>query len=151
MDENEYREVYKAFNRDRCVFEKAINNRRCDCELKERKLIATREAVGCQSASAAALCTEFLNTMRQKARFSLKVITVDGPMPHNKELQVQAGGCLQLQGLVLDGYDEATTASNIHGIVTAALERYGSLEHFPYSEIVQGIVKYKSREKRKRR
>lgn len=151
MDENEYRAVYKEFNSDRCVFEKALNNRRCDCELKDRKLIATREAVGCKSRPALANCTEFLNTMRQNARFSLRVVTVNGPMPHNKELQVQAGGCLQLQKILFPDREDRKKAENIFEIVDAALERYDSIDNFPYSEIVQGIVKYKSREKRKRR
>ncbi len=159
MDEDEYRAVYKAVNNNRCVFEKALNNRRCDCEKKERKLIATREAVGCQSPTALSRCTEFLNTMRQKARFSLRVVTIEGPMPHNKELQVQAGGCLQLQKILFPEqkiapadslHKQPEKAANIFAIVNTALAQYGSIEQFPYSEIVQGIVHYKSRPKRKR-
>ncbi len=159
MDEDAYREVYKEVNSNRCVFEKAINNRRCDCEKKIRKLIATREAIGCQSLVDLAYCTEFLDTMRKKARFSLRVVTIDGPMPHNKELQVQAGGCLQLQKILFPEeaavcadtvYEQSPAATNIYAIVNAALKKYGRIEQFPYGEIVQGIVNYKSRKKRKR-
>lgn len=174
MDEDAYREVYKEVNSSRCVFEKAINNRRCDCEKKDRKLIATREAIGCQSREALNRCSEFLDTMRKNARFALKVVTVDGPMPHNKELQVQAGGCLQLQKILFPNQSEVTTSStsthstlgntsqtsttydqtpatgNIFALVTEALKQYQQIDQFPYSEIVQGIVTYKSRKKRKR-
>ena len=150
MDEDAYRAVYNAVNSDRCVFEKALNNRRCDCEKKDRKLIATREAVGCLSKSALANCTRFLNTMRQSARFSLKVIMVEGPMPHNKELQVQAGGCLQLEKILFPDREDNKHAENIYELVDTALKQYGNIDSLPYSEIVQGIVKYQSRKKRNR-
>ena len=150
MDEDAYRDIYNTVNSDRCVFEKAITNQRCRCEMKDPKLIATREAVGCLSKAALNNCTTFLNVMRQNARFSLKVITIEGPMPHNKELQVQAGGCLQLDKLLFVEHQENKQAENVYQIVNAALQEFGSIDQFPYSEIVQGIVKYKSRKKRKR-
>jgi len=88
MDEETFKKTYKELNPNRCIFEKSITNRRCDCQLKRRFIIATRECIACQSEIAMARCTRVLNSMRNNARFSLKVITVDGPMPHNKELQV---------------------------------------------------------------
>ncbi len=151
MDEDVYRDVYNTVNSDRCVFEKAITNRRCACEKQVRMNIATREAVGCKSKSALTTCTQFLNTMRQNARFSLKVITIEGPMPHNKELQVQAGGCLQLEKVLFPDREANQQAENIYEIVNEALQTYGSVENLPYSEMVQGIVKYVSRKKRKRK
>ncbi|CAA6818542.1 MAG: Unknown protein [uncultured Thiotrichaceae bacterium] len=149
MDENEYRAVYNEVNPNRCVFEKAINNRRCDCEKKQRFLIATREGVGCQSESAAENCTQFLNIMRKNARFSLRVVTVEGPMPHNKELQVQAGGTIALRNILLS--DEKDQDVNIYQVVDQALKKYLSIDNFPYSDIVRGIVSYVSRKKRKKR
>ncbi|MCK5725861.1 MAG: hypothetical protein KAH22_03420 [Thiotrichaceae bacterium] len=149
MDEDAYRAVYKQVNHRRCVFEKALNNRRCDCERKERKLIATREAVGCLGDQELAQCRRFLNMMRHNSRFSLKVVTIEGPLPHNKELQVQAGGCLQLESLLVKQGLLATADNNIFAILTLAIKYYGSIETIPYSEIVRGIVTYKSRPKRK--
>lgn len=150
MDEEIYRQVYNEINKDRCIFEKALTNRRCDCEQKQRFNLATREAMGCRSKAALANCTQYLNTMRENSRFALKVITIMGPMPHNKELQVQAGGCLQLQKKLFPERAEHTTTDNIYELVNKALEEYASIDNFPYSEIVKGIVKYQSR-KRKRR
>ena len=94
--------------------------------------------------------------MRNNARFSLKVVTVNGPMPHNKELQVQAGGMLALQNLmtsmpVLELETELKTAVNIHQTMETAMEKYGDLESLPYGELVKGIVKYQSRPKRKKK
>lgn len=149
MDEDQYRKLYHELNPDRCVFEKSINNRRCDCELKHRFLIATREGIACRSKTALANCTLVLNTMRNRSRFALKLVTVDGPVPHNKELRVQAGGLLGLQNLIQADSQNAETVLNIHKTIEATLVRYGSIEDIPYSDIIKDIAAYKVRIKRK--
>ncbi|MEE9444521.1 MAG: hypothetical protein V3V19_02530 [Cocleimonas sp.] len=152
MDEKIYKDIYNELNPNRCIFEKAITNQRCGCELKRRFVIANRECIACESESALKACTNTLDAMRDNARFSLKVVTVNGPMPHNKELQVQAGGMLALQSLVLN--DSSTTekiVTNVNHTVELAIEKYGDLDSLPYGEIVKSIVKYQSRPKRSKK
>lgn len=159
MDEDQYRSTYKELNPNRCIFEKAITNQRCDCELKRKFVLATRECVACQSEPALEQCTQVLNSIRNNARFSLKVISIDGPMPHNKELQVQAGGTLALQNLLLESnkkdlaIDDTSNqmTTNIHQTMNAALLKYQSVENLPYGEIVKGIVSYQARPKRRKK
>ncbi len=158
MNEDEYRNTYKELNPNRCIFEKAITNQRCDCELKRKFVLATRECVACESKAALRQCTSVLDSMRNNARFSLKVITVDGPMPHNKELQVQAGGVLALQNLLSGETDTQKSdngtpriATNIHKTIQHALSAYQSIENLPYSEIVKSIVSYQARPKRRKK
>lgn len=152
MDEEQYKQIYKELNPQRCIFEKAITNRRCDCQLKRQFIIATRECVACQSEVSLNRCTKVLDSMRNNSRFSLKVVTIDGPMPHNKELQVQAGGMLALQNLMTTMPElELKTTVNIHQTMEIALKKYGSIDDLPYGELVKGIVKYQSRPKRKKK
>ncbi len=159
MDEDQYRAAYKEINPNRCIFEKAITNRRCDCALKRKFVLATREGVACRSEAALQRCTQVLNAMRNNARFSLKVVTIDGPMPHNKELQVQAGGMLALQTLLADKTDKTNNAESdtqqtvldIDQTMQKALAKYLTIDQLPYGEIVKGIVKYVSRPKRKKK
>ena len=158
MDENEFRNTYNEVNPNRCIFEKAITNRRCDCQLKRKFVLATREGVACTSEAGLNRCTRVLNAIRDNSRFSLKVVTIDGPMPHNKELQVQAGGMLALQTLfsteqnnTAKDTDEQGTVSNIHQTMEEALSRYETVDKLPFGEIVKGIVKYQSRPKRSKK
>lgn len=156
MDEDQYRSTYNEINPNRCIFEKAITNRRCDCALKRRFTLASREGIACQSEQALIRCTSVLNAMRSNARFSLKVITINGPMPHNKELQVQAGGTLALQNLFSSNKvdpesQNVKTVSNIHQTMDNALSQYVTIEKLPYGEIVKSIVKYVARPKRKKK
>ena len=151
MDEDQYRKLYHELNPDRCVFEKSINNRRCDCSLKRRFLIATREGIACRSTTALANCTLLLNTMRDRARFALKLVTIDGPVPHNKELRVQAGGLLGLQNLTQSAPQDSEMVLNVHQTVKATLVKYNRIEEIPYSDIIKNIATYKVRKKRRKK
>ncbi|MCG6900160.1 MAG: hypothetical protein LJE75_09190 [Gammaproteobacteria bacterium] len=151
MEEKEYKDTYQSINERRCVFEKTINSRRCTCKQSQRFHLADREGIACKSASGNALCTEFLNCMRSNSRFALHLTHADGPLPHTKEIKVQTGGLLGLQGLI---YPERAADSNIDnaiGVIDAAIEQYGRIENLPYDIIIQAIVKFEGRKKRPRK
>jgi hypothetical protein len=150
MEEQEYRATYQALNQRRCVFEKAINSRRCNCSQSARFHLADREGVACESDSGNALCIALLDAMRRKARFSLHVTHADGPLPHAKEIRVQIGGLLGLRKLLHPELAPAEPVQNIHGLATEALNRYGRIEDLPYELIVQTLVRFEGRRKRMR-
>lgn len=150
MDEDQYRTTYHAINPHRCVYEKAINNRRCDCRYKKPFLIATREGIACLSEEYRAHCSEFLNTLRDGSRFALRETCIDGPLPHNKELKVQAGGCIALQQILSPEPDnKPDTPPDIYALMHNGLSRYGSIDALPYGELVKGVLNYESRRKRR--
>ncbi len=150
MDEDQYRATYNKINQQRCVYEKAINNRRCDCRHKKPFLLATREGIGCLSEEYLGHCSEFLTTLRDGSRFALREICIDGPLPHNKELKVQAGGCITLQQILSSEPDEKPgTTPDIYELMHNGLSRYGSIDALPYSELVKGVLNYESRRKRR--
>lgn len=144
MDEDQFRTLYHELNQQPCVFEKALLNRRCDCQHKEIFLLATREGIACQSAASWQRCELFLTTLRQAARFALHEVSITGSLPHNKELKVQAGGCLALYAHLFPE-QTATPLVDIDSLLTATLERYSQLTELPYSELVRGVVHYVSR------
>lgn len=151
MDEQEFRDTYHSVNDRRCVFEKAINSRRCTCEKSRRFHLADREGIACSSASANALCRELLDHMRSKARFALHLTSADAPLPHAREIKVQTGGLLGLQGLLQPEKSGADTINNAIGLVDAAITRFERLESLPYDIIVQAIVKFEGRKRRSRK
>jgi len=150
MEEQEYKNTYQTVNKRRCVYEKAINSRRCGCARCHRFNLADREGVACKSATGNALCTEFLNTLRSKARFSLHLTHSDKPLPHAKEIRVQTGGLLGLQELLDPGKADSTNAENIIGMLDTAIQRYERLQNLPYNIIIQGVVSFEGRKKRQR-
>jgi hypothetical protein len=148
MEEQEYRDTYNSVNERRCVFEKTINSRRCSCEKSMRFHLADREGIACKSASGNALCTELLNTMRRNARFALHLTSADAPLPHAKEIKVQTGGLLGLQGLLHPDKAEATNIDNVIGLIDRSVQQFGRLQDLPYTAIVQAIVRFEGRRKR---
>ena len=151
MEEKEYKDTYHAINQRQCVFEKTINSRRCTCKQSQRFHLADREGIACKSAIGNALCAELLNSMRRNARFALHLTSAEGPLPHTKEIKVQTGGLLGLQGLVYPHRAADTNIENAIGLINAAIEKYNSLETLPYDLIVQAIVKFEGRKKRPRK
>jgi hypothetical protein len=147
MEEQQYKDTYNAVNERRCVFEKTINSRRSACSKSVRFHLADREGISCKSASGNALCTELLARMRSNARFALHLTHADGPLPHAKEIRVQTGGLLGLQGLIHAYLEDRENVEDIITTLDIALQRYTSLEQLPYDIIVQGIVKFEGRRK----
>lgn len=150
MEEQEYKDTYRTVNQRRCVFEKTINSRRCTCNSSQRFHLADREGIACRSATGNALCIEFLNSMRSNARFSLHLTNTDGPLPHAREIKVQTGGLLGLQGLIYPDKAGNANVENAIGLIDSAIEKFGRLEDIPYDVIVQSIVKFEGRRKRPR-
>lgn len=150
MEEQEYRATYQALSQRRCVFEKAINSRRCNCTQSARFHLADREGVACESDAGNALCIALLDTMRRKARFSLHVTHADGPLPHAKEIRVQIGGLMGLQKLLHPDLTQADSVKNINGLAVEAIDRYKRIEDLPYELIVQTLAGFQGRRKRMR-
>ena len=151
MEEKEYKDTYQSINERRCVFEKAITSRRCSCKQSQRFHLADREGIACKSASGNALCIEFLNRMRSNSRFALHLTHSDAPLPHAKEIKVQTGGLLGLQGLVFPDRAVDGSIENAIGVIDAAIQQYGRIENLPYDIIIQAIVRFEGRKKRPRK
>ena len=151
MDETEYRQTYRAINERRCVFEKAINARRCTCRLSQRFNLADREGVSCSNEIAATRCMQLLDLLRKNASFALQMTHVPGPLPHAKEVKVQIGGMLGLQKLMNPQMHNEELAHDINGLAELAERQYSSLDKLPYSEIVKSIVTFEGRLRRRSR
>ena len=142
MDEDSFRSIYHDVNPHRCVFEKSINARRCDCRLKQRFMLAGREGVSCARASAVPLCAGYLEAMRQGSRFCLGLTRVEGSLPHSQEMRVQVGGLLALQAELFPDQTAATEVYDIAQLLERAVRRYGAIDALPYATLVRGVVSF---------
>lgn len=147
MQENEYRSAYKSLNPHKCIFEKAINSRQCMCDASTRFNLADREGVACADALLLQRCTQYLETMRDKARFSLQLTQAKGPLPHAKEIRVQLASVTELHKLLkLD-----SELPNIRESIASAIENYGAIENFPFGELAKAVSHFPGRKKRQRK
>jgi hypothetical protein len=143
MEEDEFRRTYDELRELPCAFEKAVLNRRCGCSLVRRFNLGEREGVVCTSFPAQSNCRTLLALLRENARFVLHARLAPGALPHGRELKVQAGG---LQGVrLLLAPDADPTVEDIHGLVSAARERFGRLEALPFTQVVRSIAAFELR------
>ena len=141
VEEDEYRSTYHSVNERRCVFEKAILSRRCACTLSTRFYLADREGIACDSATAHRRCSHLISLLRENARFALKITTLEGELPHAREIKVQSGGLLGLQQLLRPDPDKNSVA-DVAALASLGESTYGSLEQFPYQDIVKSIASF---------
>lgn len=145
MDEKEYHSTYKDINPTRCVFEKAINSRVCNCSQSVRFNLADREGVSCQSKDAQHACSEILISLRENARFAIQQKSIDGQLPHNAEIRIQNGA---VKGLVKILQEDQLDEQDIYTVFQLAIDKYKSIECLPYSELMQEISAYQVRRAR---
>lgn len=148
MDETEYHSTYKNINPIRCVFEKAINSRICNCSQSVRFNLADREGVSCKSNPAQQICTDILQSMRENARFVIQQKSIDGQLPHNAEIRIQNG---TVKGFVKILNQDNLDVNDIHNVFQLALNRYKDINDFPYSELMKEISAYQVRRSRNKK
>ena len=146
MEEDQYKSIYRSVNQQKCVFEKAINTRRCGCARSHRFCLADREGVACNSPAALDRCTAFLGQLRDRARFALHQPTIGGPLPHTKEIKVQLGGVHGLAHALAPG--SATPVPDIDATLCEALGRFETIADLPYCEIMHTLVHFELRARR---
>ena len=148
MEEDEYKSTYSELASVRCVFEKALTNHQAKCALSRHFCLADREGYSCDDAASSLKCSELLEKLRKKSIFVLKLRDVDGPLPHNMEIRVQVGGVRGLAKLI--NTDIVDKVDNIHRVLDQVINKFGSLDSLPYSEIVQSIEQFQGRRRRQR-
>ena len=151
MEEDEYKSTYNELASIRCVFEKALTNHQAKCSLSRHFCLADREGYSCKNAKSSGKCSEFLEKLRENSIFVLKLHEINGPLPHNMEIRVQAGGLMGLAKLVdvnAEGQSKPPVVDDINQILTKAQKIYGALKNLPYNEIIQSVVQFQGRRRR---
>jgi hypothetical protein len=142
MDKNAYRVAQAGLNQQPCVFEKTLLARNAQCELALPHALAEREAVSCSSPVACTNCTTFLGLLRERAAFSLKLGTAAHPLPHAVVMKLQSGG---MEGLAEALQIKDPGKKDIHRLIAAAQQHWGSLLDLPWPEIVKAVAAWRGR------
>lgn len=126
-----------------CVFAKALLSRTAVCELALRRSLGEREVVECRSAVARINCGTLAALMHERARFALRLPAPGHPMIHAQALRLHCGGLLGLSQVM------GAEPPDVHAMVVAAHERYGSLTQLPWDAIVREIAAWRPHRRRR--
>ena len=152
MEEDEYKSTYSELASVRCVFEKALTNKQLKCPLANHFCLADREGYSCNSDKSSKNCDKLLQKLRKKSAFVLKLRDIDSPLPHNMEIRVQVGGITGMARLVMAEGESQTRPllDDINATIKRVVNQFGPLDNLPYSEIIQSVVQFQGRRRRKR-
>lgn len=124
-----------------CPFSKPLAGDWCTCpyailvEQRAGKMACGREDEFLDS------CTELSEVFKDKSRFVLGV-SDESELTHAQLMKVRIGGLLGMQR-VLTG--ETETLPAVREVIDGVVERYGSVDRFPFNEIVRDIRAFKHR------
>ena len=147
MDNEYFRKTYRAINERYCPYEKSILTNHCRCAQAERFCIAEREGVRCRTGAAQAQCVSLLETLRQRSRFALRSTDDRSALPHAKAMRVQVGGLRGLCAALRPDEPVPAVIEDIHGVLQAAVDRFGDFDDWPFQLIIQQIASYKGRKR----
>ena len=126
-----------------CVFSKALLARCAVCDRAERRSVGERELIECSSPVALMNCGTLAALLHERARFALRLPSPGQLVMHAQALRLQCGGLVGLQQAL------AITQPDVHRMVGAAHERYGSLTALPWDAIVQALKHWQPRRPRR--
>jgi len=152
MEENEYRSTYHAFNPLPCSFEKSILSRQSQCPGAHKFCLAEREGVSCQDPATQLHCQEFLQLIRSKASFALKLTRPGESLPHAKEIRIQLGSLAGLNDLLNESPADAApnAVEDIAGLLRQTTAKFPDLAQLPVDLLIQHISRYKGRQRRRK-
>ena len=129
-----------------CPFSKPIIGRWCRCEFA--RVADPERCAGKMTCTRAGLyrerCVALNQLLRERARFVLGTRETGVELTHAQSMKIRCGGLLGMQRVL------ALTPGKppvVLAVIDLAEERYGSLENFPFNEIVQDIRAFSHRKK----
>jgi hypothetical protein len=147
MDSDAFRHTYRLINQRFCPYEKTILTNHGACSQARKFCIAEREGVQCDSALAQAACLEFLDRLRQQARFALKSTDTGAALPHAKAMRLQIGGLRGIQSALAPDDPAPNVIADIRATIEAAIARFGTLERLPFDHIMRQVAAYQGRQR----
>jgi hypothetical protein len=145
MDNEIFRDTYRAINERFCAYEKGILTNQCRCSQAERFCIAEREGVHCRSDQAQIQCLELLDLLRQQARFTLKASDRRSTLPHAQAMRIQIGGLRGIHRALDPSVPVPPLITDVFGLLNIAKSRFGTLDNLPFQEVIKEIAAYRGR------
>jgi hypothetical protein len=133
-------------SRAHCPFRKTILGSGCQCSQAAMSHLPTGCSVTCASLDAFDQCERFLDQLINAAQFALHYVDGTDSLTHGKLMKVQHGGLKGLQVLIEES-DQAV--SDIHGLLNAAVVRYGDIDTIPVESLLPFIKAHQNKRRKK--
>lgn len=124
----------------RCCFSDALDARAAGCAKAVKATRRYRRAVYCSNTQAHGTCMNWLDQMRNAARFSLGTRQSPSALRRRTAVKLQCGGLLGMGDLV--ERQPVKRIQDVSDLLRRALVRYGSFERVPLQAVVKRIHEF---------
>ena len=125
-----------------CPFSKAILGEWCHCSHAKLTELCSGKMACTRASDLHSSCLELNNAFKINSRFILSVRDNEHELTHAQLMKIRCGGLLGMQRVLNINCDKIV---NVRDVIECVTKKYGSVNHFPYDEIVQDIKKFKHR------
>ena len=133
---------------NKCAFSQTLIGGQFACAHAEPVVRRGGAEIACRWADASQRCTSLMQCLKDAALPAFGVEDDLLSMPHSVLVKIQFGGLLGLQRLQGDGTDESAAIKNIHGLVSQAIGKHGSLDAIPCQAFVEDMTSYQLKRRR---
>jgi hypothetical protein len=128
-----------------CPFSKPILGQWCRCDFARLEDRCSGKMICAHPGEHRATCLHLTELLKKNARFSLNLSNTDNQISHAQAMKIKCGGLLGMQRIL---ETDTQHPPSVVGIVAEVRERYGSLEDFPFGEIIRDIAGFSHRNKK---
>ena len=125
-----------------CPFSKPIIGEWCYCPYAKLTELCSGKMACTRAGDLYSSCLELNNAFKTNSRFILGVMDNEHELTHAQLMKIRCGGLLGMQRVLNIDCDKIV---NIRNVIECVTTKYGSVNDFPYDEIVQDIKQFKYR------
>ena len=129
-----------------CPFSKPIIGGWCQCKQANLDERCAGKMTCLKADQYIAGCYELVDLFKEKSRFVLGIGSQDDELTHQQLMKIRCGGLLGMQRM-LNG---EKSSPDVLQVMQQAEQKFGSIEAFPFSEIVRDIKDFTHRNTRKK-
>jgi len=106
--------------------------------------------IACDSLDAHTSCSNLHNTIKMAALQAMELDDDLLTLPHNILVKIQYGGLLGLKNIIEASIVEDNNVDDIVSLVTAAIEKFKTVDRIPLAPVTEAIINYKVQRRRKK-
>ena len=132
-----------------CPFSKPVIGNWCKCKYANMDERCAGKMTCLKADEYLSACYELVDVFKENSRFVLGLSQNENELTHMQLMKIRCGGLLGMQRILYSTEDKtADEAPDVLETMHLAEQEFGSVEAFPFNEIVRDIKEFSHRKKR---
>lgn len=133
-----------------CPFSKPIIGNWCQCQFANLDERCAGKMTCLEGEKYLDGCYQLVNTFKEKSLFVLGISQHEENLTHMQLMKIRCGGLIGMQRLLSPDNTSDRIIPDVLQTIALAEQRFGSINEFPFNEIVRDIKEFSHRTKRQK-